>query len=100
MVDWNPNDLLYAPLRLADGRVVGMLSIDDPVDGKRPTKESLAPLELFIHQAAVAVENAQLIQQLKDAKNQIKDYEDQLEVKVKQRTKELVVAQKKLLKTE
>jgi len=100
MVDWNPDDLLYAPLRLADGRVVGVLSIDDPVDGKRPTKESLAPLELFIHQAAVAVENAQLIQQLKGAKDQIKEYADQLEVKVKQRTKELVVAQKKLLKTE
>jgi len=100
MVDWNPDDLLYAPLRLADGRVVGVLSIDDPVDGKRPTKESLAPLELFIHQAAVAVENAQLIQQLKDAKNQVRDYADKLEVKVRQRTKELVVAQKKLLKAE
>ena len=100
MVDWNPDDLLYAPLRLAEGQVVGVLSIDDPVDGKRPTKESLAPLELFIHQAAVAVENAQLIQQLKDAKNQVRDYADQLEVKVKQRTKELVVAQKKLLNAE
>lgn len=100
MVDWDPQDLLYAPLRLADGRIVGILSIDDPVDGKRPTKESLAPLELFIHQAAVAIENAQLIQQLNTARNQIREYADQLELKVKQRTQELVEAQSKLIRTE
>jgi PAS domain S-box-containing protein len=100
MVDWDPQDLLYAPLRLADGRIVGILSIDDPVNGKRPTKESLAPLELFIHQAAVAIENAQLIQQLNTARNQIREYADQLELKVKQRTQELVEAQSKLIKTE
>lgn len=100
MVDWNPEDLLYAPLRLADGRIVGILSIDDPIDGKRPTKETLAPLELFIHQAAVAIENAQLIQQLNKAKNQIREYANQLELKVKERTEELIEAQNKLVKTE
>jgi len=100
MVDWNPEDLLYAPLRLADGRIVGVLSIDDPVDGRRPTKESLAPLELFIHQAAVAIENAQLFQELKDAKNEVREYADRLEVKVRQRTRELEEAQKRLIKAE
>jgi signal transduction histidine kinase len=100
MVDWNPDDLLYVPLRLADGRVVGIMSIDDPIDGRRPTKDSLAPLELFIHQAAVAIENAQLFQDLNNAKNQIKKYADQLELKVKQRTQELMEAQDKLLKAE
>ena len=100
MVDWDPDDLLYAPLRLADGRVIGVVSMDDPTDGRRPTKESLAPLELFLHQAAVAIENARLIQQLNSAKTQIQEYASQLEVKVKERTKELVEAQTKLLKTE
>jgi len=100
MVDWDPEDLLYAPLCLADRSIVGILSIDDPIDGKRPTKESLAPLELFIHQAAVAIENAQLIQQLNNARNQIEEYADKLEVKVKQRTQQLVEAQNKLLKSE
>jgi PAS domain S-box-containing protein len=100
MVDWDPQDLLFAPLRLADGRFVGMISIDDPLDGRRPTKESLAPLELFIHQAAVAIENAQLFLQLNEAKNKVKEYADQLELKVKQRTQELVEAQNRLLKAE
>jgi len=100
MVDWNPDDLLYAPLKLADGRVVGQLSIDDPLDGRRPTKDSLAPLELFVHQAAVAIENAQLIEKLNQATEQIRGHADELERKVQQRTKELVEAQQRLLKAE
>ena len=100
MIDWNPNDMLYAPLRLADGRVVGRLSVDDPVDGKRPTKESLAPLELFLHLAAVAIENGQLIQQLHNAKTEVQEYANKLEVKVADRTRELKEAQGSLLKAE
>ncbi|MDH5634545.1 MAG: PAS domain S-box protein, partial [Candidatus Bathyarchaeota archaeon] len=100
MIDWDPQDLLMAPLRLAEGRFVGMLSIDDPLDGRRPTKESLAPLELFLHQAAVAIENAQLFRLLNEAKKQIKGYADQLELKVEERTKELMEAQNRLLKAE
>jgi signal transduction histidine kinase len=93
MVDWNPLDLLYAPLRLADGRIVGVLGMDDPLDGKRPTKESLAPVELFLHQAAVAIENSQLIQQQKE-------YAEHLEEKVDERTKQLKEAQQQLIKSE
>jgi len=100
MIDWDPQDLLYASLRLADGRIVGVVSVDDPLDGKRPNKESLAPLELFLHQAAVAIENAKLIQQLNEAKEQIKGYADQLELKVKQKTQELIETQNRLLKSE
>lgn len=69
MVDWDPQDMLYAPLRVPGGRIVGILSVDDPVDGRRPTRESLAPLELFLHQAAVAIENARLIKDLQAAKD-------------------------------
>ncbi len=69
MVDWDPQDMLYAPLRVPGGRIVGILSVDDPIDGRRPTRESLAPLELFLHQAAVAIENARLIKDLKTAKD-------------------------------
>jgi PAS domain S-box-containing protein len=100
MVDWDPQDLLYAPLRLANGRIVGVLSIDDPIDGRRPTRESLAPLELFIHQAAVAIENAQLIRSLNIAREQLKADAEQLELKVKERTKKLKESQEQLLKAQ
>ncbi len=100
MVDWDPQDLLYAPLKLADGRIVGVVSMDDPMDGKRPKKESLAPLELFLHQAAVAIENARLIEQLNKAKNQVLEYAQRLEVKVEERTLALRKAQERLLRSE
>jgi PAS domain S-box-containing protein len=96
MVDWDPQDLLYAPLKLADGRVVGILSIDDPLDGRRPTRESLTPLELFIHQAAVAIQSAQLYEQLERAKDQVREYAKRLEEKVKERTLDLRRNEEKL----
>jgi len=99
-VDWHPQDLLYAPLKLPDGRVVGILSVDDPVDGRRPTKYSLAPLELFLNYAAIAIENAQLIEKLEEAHRKLREYALELEAKVEERTRELVNAQEKLLRSE
>jgi PAS domain S-box-containing protein len=88
-IDWNPDDLLFVPLRLPTGQVVGIMSIDDPRDGRRPTMESLAPLELFAHQAAVAIENAKLIQQ-------VKEYAQHLEEKVEERTRDLRKSEEKI----
>jgi PAS domain S-box-containing protein len=87
-VDWNPDDLLFIALRLPGGRVVGIMSMDDPQDGRQPTKESLTPLELFAHQAAVAIEKAKLIQQ-------VKEYAQHLEEKVEERTKDLRKSEEK-----
>ncbi len=89
MVDWHPQDMLYAPLRTPEGRIVGILSMDDPADGRRPTKETLAPLELFLHQAAMVIENAQLIENLRKARKQLEAHAEQLELRVEERTKEL-----------
>lgn len=100
MGDWSPEDLLYAPLRLPDGRIVGVVSVDDPVDGRRPTRESLAPMELFISQAAQSIENARLLQQLTKARNQIREYATNLEHMVEQRSQELAQAQGRLLTAE
>ncbi|MEM3731709.1 MAG: PAS domain S-box protein [Candidatus Bathyarchaeia archaeon] len=100
MVDWHPQDMLYAPLRTPEGRIVGILSMDDPVDGRRPTQQSLVPLELFLHQAAITIENAQLIENLKKAQQQIQAYAEQLEQKVEERTRELKESHEQLLKAQ
>jgi len=100
MVDWHPQDMLYAPLRTPEGRIVGILSMDDPIDGRKPTRDSLTPLELFLHQAAITIENAQLIERLKEAQKQLEGYAYLLEEKVEERTRELQKSQEQLLKTQ
>jgi signal transduction histidine kinase len=70
------------------------------MDGKRPTRESLAPLELFLHQAAVAVENAQLIRSLNKAREQLKADAQMLESKVEERTRELRESQEQLIRAQ
>lgn len=100
MVDWHPQDMLYAPLRTPEGGIVGILSMDDPVDGRKPTRESLIPLELFLHQAAITIENAQLIENLNEARKQLEIYAGQLEKKVEERTRELKKSQEELLKAQ
>ncbi|MEM3579582.1 MAG: GAF domain-containing protein, partial [Candidatus Bathyarchaeia archaeon] len=100
MVDWHPQDMLYAPLRTPEGKIVGVLSMDDPVDGRKPTKESLMPLELFLHLAAVIIENADLMESLEKARKELEAYASQLEEKVEERTRELREMNDKLLKAQ
>jgi PAS domain S-box-containing protein len=100
MIDWHPQDMLYAPLRTPEGRIMGIMSMDDPVDGRRPARETLAPLELFLHQAAITIENAQLIEGMREARKQLEVYTGQLEEKVEERTRELKKSQEQLLKAQ
>jgi len=100
MIDWHPQDMLYAPLSTPERRIVGILSMDDPIDGRKPTRESLTPLELFLHQAAITIENAQLIESLREARKQLEAYTELLEKKVEERTAELKKSQEQLLKAQ
>jgi methyl-accepting chemotaxis protein len=50
-------------------KLLGFLSLDDPVDGKVPTEESIEMIELFANQAALAIDNARLFQE-SDAERQ------------------------------
>ncbi len=93
MVDWHPQDMLYAPLRTPDGKIVGILSMDDPVDGRKPTRDSLSLLEIFLHQAALTIENAQLLEK-------IEEYAKKLESMVEERTRQLQESQEKLLRAQ
>ncbi|HUS15885.1 MAG TPA: response regulator [Chloroflexia bacterium] len=57
---WCAADNLLVPLRASDGTFLGLLSFDTPVDGLRPSAEQVQLLELFAHQAALALHNAAL----------------------------------------
>ncbi|RMF04877.1 MAG: hypothetical protein D6768_02205, partial [Chloroflexi bacterium] len=45
------------------GKDVGVLSVDEPLDGRRPNREALLPLEIFADRLAGIIENAQLHEQ-------------------------------------
>jgi methyl-accepting chemotaxis protein len=62
--EWHPNDLLWVPLfSTREQKMLGVLSLDDPEDGKKPTEESIEIAELFANNAAIAIDNALLFQQ-------------------------------------
>ncbi len=58
---WNPEDALVVPLRDSKGELIGILSVDAPSDGRRPIRSTLEPLEIFVHQAAIGIENFRLL---------------------------------------
>ena len=56
---WHPNDELFVPLEHSDGRIVGIMSFGDPVDGRRPDDERIAVACALASHAALALEAAQ-----------------------------------------
>ena len=56
---WHPDDALMAPLRSAEGALLGIVSVDEPVTGRRPSQVGLELLSTVVANAAVAVEQAQ-----------------------------------------
>lgn len=61
---WHPEDALFVPLfGPRRKKLLGLLSLDDPVDGKIPTLETIEVAELFANQAAIAIDNARAFQE-------------------------------------
>ena len=57
---WHPEDALFAPLVGSDGARVGILSVDLPADGRRPSPATCRALEGFAVSTALAIEHATL----------------------------------------
>jgi GAF domain-containing protein/ActR/RegA family two-component response regulator len=60
---WHPDDMLLVPLWGTEGRPVGLLSVDEPLDSRLPDLSTIQTLETFASQAAIAIENARLFEQ-------------------------------------
>jgi diguanylate cyclase (GGDEF)-like protein len=56
---WDPEDALIVPLRSSSGHLLGIVSVDEPLDGHRPSDPQLDVLSAFAGHAALAVEHAQ-----------------------------------------
>ncbi len=55
---WHPEDALFVPLRHSEGHMLGVMSVDEPVSGRRPSDDDLAVLAALAAHAAQAVQDA------------------------------------------
>jgi diguanylate cyclase (GGDEF)-like protein len=55
---WDPNDLLLVLMRRSNGDLLGILSIDEPLDGLRPSDEDADRLVALAEVVSLAVEQA------------------------------------------
>jgi diguanylate cyclase (GGDEF)-like protein len=53
---WHPEDMLLLPLRGASGDVLGVLSVDQPLFGRRPTESELGVLMAVTDHAGLALD--------------------------------------------
>ena len=61
---WHPEDVFLVKLRSPrdENLLIGILSLDQPEDGKVPTQESAEIVDLFASQVALALDTAQLFE--------------------------------------
>jgi len=64
--NWRPSDMLFIPLISVEGDIIGVMSVDDPYDGRRPSVESLRLPELFGREAAALIERSRLMRELSE----------------------------------
>ncbi|MHC1605593.1 MAG: transporter substrate-binding domain-containing protein, partial [Candidatus Methanofastidiosia archaeon] len=66
--NWKPDDALIIPIGGKD-RIIGFISVDEPRNGRKPNMEELKNIEMFANQAAVAIENASILEELQIEKD-------------------------------
>lgn len=61
--NWKKEHSLIVPLETRDRGLIGIISIDEPLDGKIPSLETIQALEIFANLAATAIDNARLLEE-------------------------------------
>ena len=64
--EWNDNDWVYVPI-VSRGNLLGVISLNDPVERRRPNEERIRSIEYFANQAAVLIENYELVEGVKSS---------------------------------
>ncbi len=58
--DWQPGNLMIVPLYSKEKKLLAIIQIDKPADGRIPDKRKVRSLEAFANTAALAIANATL----------------------------------------
>lgn len=61
---WHPGDALLTPLLSEREELIGIISVDNPKDGKVPSQTTIKTLETFANTAGAAIERARLEEKL------------------------------------
>ncbi|MGC9393330.1 MAG: GAF domain-containing protein [Anaerolineae bacterium] len=69
---WHPKDTFIIPLYASHGEIVGMMSVDGPLDGRVPTALTAEVIEVFAAQVALAIENNHLVEDLRRQLNTLR----------------------------
>jgi diguanylate cyclase (GGDEF)-like protein len=56
---WHPEDMLLLPLRGTDGQLLGVVSVDEPALGRRPSDDEISVLMAVADHASLALEQVQ-----------------------------------------
>jgi GAF domain-containing protein len=64
--EWQAGDGLFVPLYSTRGRLLGLISVDNPYDRQRPSRRTVEPIEIYAQQAAIAIENLSLLKEARD----------------------------------
>ncbi len=60
--DWKSDDVLIIPIKIKD-KILGFVTLFEPMDKKYPDEQHIQILEIFVHKASVAIENQRLIEE-------------------------------------
>ena len=77
--EWHQEDVLFVPLYTKDGATIGYLSVDDPVDRRLPSRETVETLEILATHAVVAIQNASLYERLNQSMGQLEEATERAE---------------------
>ena len=69
--EWQPDDRIFVPLRSTAGRLIGLMTVSDPIDRQRPGARSTEVLEIFADQAAIAIQNYFLLRSARSQAEQM-----------------------------
>jgi signal transduction histidine kinase/ActR/RegA family two-component response regulator len=75
--EWQAADMLMIPIANHRGKILGMFSVDDPIDRQRPSLPTIQGLEIFAAHAAAAIENVRLFAQTQAALEALKQANDE-----------------------
>ena len=84
-----PKSVLCAPI-INQGKLIGSVYLENNLTTNAFTSDRIEVLRILCSQAAISIENALLYDYLEKANQQLEDYSHTLEVKVEERTQQLM----------